>query len=133
MLIQYWFNLPRQVRFIFVGGINAVTSYLLYSIYCLVFDINSYQIALIFSWVLSSFISFTLQKYLVFQSKGKWLNEYLKCLSTWFFSYLINAVLLEFFVKIVYINIFIAQIISTGLTAVFTYIVFKQFAFKKSL
>ena len=90
-----------------------------------------YQIALALAWLLSSAISFTMQRTLVFEGKGVWYKEYLKCCITWFFSYLINAGLLEFTVKVLGMNVFIAQLISNFTAAVFTYIAFKLFAFKK--
>lgn len=58
------------------------------------------------------------------------MKEYLKCCTTWVFSYMINAGLLEIIVKVLHINVFIAQIIATLSAAVFTYILFKKFAFR---
>lgn len=71
------------------------------------------------------------QKFLVFEGKGNWVKEYLKCCTTWFCSYLINAGLLEFIVKVLHLNVFVAQIVATIAAAVFTYIFFKKFAFRK--
>ena len=79
---------------------------------------------------ISSVVSFTTQKFLVFRSKGDWKKEYLKCCTTWIFSYLINAGLLEFTVKFLHLNVFIAQFVSTFAAAVFTYVLFKKFAFR---
>ena len=131
-IVGFWFNLSDKIRFLVIGACNAFVSYLIYVIYCLLFGENNYQVALAVSWAISSIISFSAQKYLVFRSKGNWIKEYLKCCTTWFFSYLINAGLLETFVKIFHLNSYLAQIISTGLTAIFTYVLFKKFAFKKS-
>jgi putative flippase GtrA len=90
-----------------------------------------YQGALALAWFLSSAISFTMQRTFVFESRGVWYKEYLKCCITWFFSYLINAGLLEFTVQYLHLNVYIAQLISNFTAAVFTYILFKTFAFKK--
>ena len=96
---------------------------------------SSYQIALALAWAISSVVSFTTQKFLVFEAKGNWVKEYLKCCTTWVFSYLINAGLLEFIVKGLHLNVFIAQIVATFVAAIFTYVLFKKFAFrpKKSI
>ena len=75
-------------------------------------------------------VSFTTQKFLVFKGSSNWMKEYIKCCTTWFFSYLINAGLLEFIVKILHLNVFIAQIVATLAAAVFTYFLFKKFAFR---
>ena len=130
--MEYWFKIDEKIRFLFVGGFNFVVSYLIYAIICLFFGESIYQIALALTWALSSVVSFTTQKFLVFQGKDKWYKEYLKCCTTWVFSYMINAVLLEFLVKYIHVNVYIAQFFATFAAAVFTYIVFKLFAFKKT-
>ena len=128
---EYWFKLSDKIRFLFVGGFNAGVSYLIYSVFCLILGDSAYQIALAFAWALSSIISYTTQKFLDFEGKGNWITEYRKCCTTWFFSYLINAGLLEFIVKILHLNVYVAQIVATVASAIFTYIFFKKFAFKK--
>ena len=128
---EYWFKLSDKIRFLFVGGFNAGVSYLIYSAFCLVLGDSAYQIALALAWAISSIVSYTTQKFLVFEGKGNWIKEYLKCCTTWFFSYLINAGLLEFIVKILHLNVFVAQIVATIVSAIFTYVFFKKFAFRK--
>ena len=125
-----WFKLSDKIRFLLVGGFNAGVSYLIYSTVCLIIGEHFYQTALALAWAISSVVSFTTQKFLVFRGKGNWKKEYIKCCTTWVFSYLINAGLLEIFVKYIHINVFAAQIIATLIAAVFTYILFKKFAFK---
>ncbi len=127
---EYWFKLSDKIRFLLVGGFNAGVSYLIYSVICLVLGTGAYQIALAFAWAISSVVSFTTQKFLVFKGSSNWMKEYIKCCTTWFFSYLINAGLLEFIVKILHLNVFIAQIVATLAAAVFTYFLFKKFAFR---
>ena len=127
---DFWFKLSDKIRFLVVGGFNAGVSYLIYSAFCLILGETAYQIALALAWTISSVISYTTQKFLVFKGKGNWVKEYLKCCTTWFFSYLINAGLLELIVKILHLNVFIAQIVATLAAAIFTYIFFKKFAFK---
>ena len=128
---EYWFKLSDKIRFLFVGGFHAGVSYLIYSAFCLVLGDSAYQIALALAWAISSIVSYTTQKFLVFEGKGNWIKEYLKCCTTWFFSYLINAGLLEFIVKILNLNVFVAQIVATIVSAIFTYVFFKKFAFRK--
>lgn len=82
------------------------------------------------AWGLSSVVSFNAQKYLVFQSCGNSLKEYLKCCAGWFLGYLLNAALLEVAVSELSLNIFAAQIIANLCSAISTYILFKKFAFK---
>jgi len=129
-MIESWFKISDKIRFLLVGGFNAGVSYLIYSAFCLILGETAYQTALAIAWVISSVVSFTTQKFLVFRGKGDWKKEYLKCCTTWVFSYMINAGLLELFVRILHINVYIAQILATLSAAIFTYIVFKKFAFR---
>ncbi len=128
---KFWFSLDDKIRYLVIGSFNAGVCYVIYSLICLIIGDRVYQIALALAWLLSSVISFITQRTFVFEGKGIWYKEYLKCCATWFFSYLINAGLLEFTVKICGMNVYIAQLISNFTAAVFTYIVFKKFAFKK--
>ncbi len=127
---ESWFKLSDKIRFLLIGGFNAGVSYLIYSAICLILGEGAYQIALALAWAISSVVSFTTQKFLVFRGKGNWAKEYLKCCTTWVFSYLINAGLLELLVKMLHLNVFVAQIIATLAAAVFTYFLFKKFAFR---
>lgn len=131
-LRKCWFGLADKIRFLIVGCFNAAVSYTFYVVFCLLFGAENYQLALILSWVLSSFISFSTQKYLVFESKGSWLKEYSKCCMTWCISYVMNALILEFFIRFMVINVYLAQIISTLSVAILTYFLFKNFAFRHS-
>ncbi len=128
---NFWFSLDDKIRYLFVGSFNAGVCYLIYALICLLMGDKIYQVALALAWFLSSAISFTMQRTFVFESKGVWYKEYLKCCVTWFFSYLINAGLLEFTVQYLHLNVYIAQLISNFTAAVFTYIAFKLFAFRK--
>ena len=127
----FWYNISDKIRFLLVGAFNAGMSYLIYA--CLlhfVFGEKHYQLSLALSWMISSVISFTTQRNLVFRGKGNIFAEYIKCCTTWFFSYLINAFLLWLFVQKINVNAYIAQIFATAICAVFNYIMFKIFAFK---
>jgi putative flippase GtrA len=132
-LLNKWFQLSDKIRFLFVGGLNAGISYIIYSISIIVLGENSYQISLALAWIISSVTSFTTQKLLVFNIKGNVIKQYLKCCTTWVFSYLINAFVLETLVKKAKCNVYLAQIIATVIAAIFTYIFFKKFAFKRKL
>ncbi len=132
-LWNFWFKLPDKIRFLLVGGFNATVQYALYVIFLLLFDEEKYQIALVLSWILSSFSSFAAQKIFVFATKGNfrtWVKEYCKCVGVWVISYLINAVILDFLVSIAKINAYGAQIIAVAFTCVTSYLLFKYFAFK---
>ena len=127
---KLWFNLDDKIRFLIIGCFNAAVAYFIYSLICYLAGDSIYQIALALSWATTSVISFITQRTLVFEGKGVWYKEYAKCCTTWFFSYLINAGLLELTVKYLHFNVYLAQFISNFTAAVFTYIFFKKFAFR---
>ena len=97
--MNYWFKLSDKIRFLIVGGANAGISYLIYSIMVLILGAESYQAALALAWIISSITSFTTQKFFVFNVEGNVIKQYCKCCTTWVFSYMINACVLEFLVK----------------------------------
>lgn len=130
--MKYWLQLSDKIRFFIVGAFNAGVSYFIYSLVVFFLGASYYQTALALAWVISSVVSFNMQRNFVFHSKGNVIKEYFKCCTTWVFSYIINACLLEFFVKKILINVYIAQILATLISAVFTYIMFKKFAFRKT-
>ena len=127
-----WFNLSDKIRFLIVGGFNAGVSYILYSLICLIAGEQYYQASLATAWVVSSIVSFTTQRCFVFNVEGNLIKQYFKCCTTWVFSYIINATLLEIFVQKLQINVYVSQILATGICAIFTYILFKSFAFRRS-
>lgn len=127
-----WFNLSDKIRFILVGGFNAGVSYILYSLICLIAGEQYYQASLATAWVVSSVVSFTTQRCFVFNVEGNLIKQYFKCCTTWVFSYIINATLLEIFVQKLQINVYVSQILATGICAIFTYILFKTFAFRRN-
>lgn len=129
-ILRVWFNFPEKIRFLLVGGFNTVVSYLMFACFIFVLGETRYQLSLILAWILSSFISFSTQKIFVFQTKGNWCSEYVKCLLTWSVGYLINASTLELVIKKLHLNVYIGQAVSILLTTIITYILFKYFAFK---
>ena len=128
---NFWFKLSDKIRFLLVGGFNAAVSYLIFSVICLLIGEGYYQLSLAAAWAISSVVSFFTQRYLVFTVQGNLLKQYIKCCTTWVFSYLTNAVLLEVLVKKLSTNVYLAQIIATFMAAVVTYILFKTFAFRR--
>jgi len=129
-LYNLWCKIPDKIRFLLIGGVNAGISYIIFVIALLLTGQEYYQICVALQWVLSSFLSFTNQKIFVFCTKGNWLNEYLRCCTTWLVSYLFNVIILEFLVSFLNIDVYISQILSIFSVAVVTYTLFKHFAFR---
>ena len=82
-------------------------------------------------FVFSSVFSYLNQKFFVFNTRGNYVKEYLKCCSTWFVSYLLNVLILELLVKFCIKNVLVSQFISLLTVSIVTYVLFKYFAFSK--
>ena len=126
-----WFNYPDFVRFLIIGCVNAGISYLIFVIAILALGSEHYQLCTALQWGISSVISYLNQKFFVFRTKGNYINEYLKCCSTWAVSYVLNVIILEIFVRFVFENVFLSQLISIAIVSVATYLLFKLFAFRE--
>ena len=91
-----------------------------------------YQAALFIAYILSSFNSYLAQKFLVFETQGEYVKEYLKAMSVWLAGYLINALLLHFLAGRLNLNVYLAQLISLALVTAATYFLFKYYSFGRA-
>lgn len=130
-LMNMWLKIPRFMRFLIIGSLNAAISYVIYAICVLILGTEHYQLCVTLQWALSSVTSYINQKFFVFCTKGNYIKEYLKCCSTWVFSYILNVIILEIMVRFLIKNVFVAQFVCLFLVSIATYILFKVFAFKK--
>ncbi len=125
-----WCEIPDKIRFLFIGGVNAAISYVIFAFALWCLGESHYQACVILQWTISSVFSYLNQKFFVFCTKGNYLNEYLKCCSTWAVSYLLNVIILELLVRFAIKNVYLSQFISIFLVSVVTYVLFKYFAFR---
>ena len=100
IVFNFWMKFPQKIRFILVGGYNTVISYGIYALILWSINEKSPQLALFYSFIISSFHNFLTHKIYVFNTKGNYLKEYPKCFLTWSISYFFNTLLLAFFTKI---------------------------------
>lgn len=129
IVFNFWMKFPQKIRFILVGGYNTVISYGIYALILWSINEKSPQLALFYSFIISSFHNFLTHKIYVFNTKGNYLKEYPKCFLTWSISYFFNTLLLAFFTKILNINPYISQIFSVIIVSINTYLWLKYFAF----
>lgn len=129
-LLGKWFKLSDKIRFIFIGGVNTVVSYLIFTVLIGIIGHSYTQICVMLQWCISSVFSFLNQKFFVFCSRGKFLKEYIKCCHTWILSYIINVYLLEIFTHKICHNIYVSQFVSLTPASVMTYLFLKYYAFR---
>ena len=131
-LYNIWCKIDDKIRFLLVGGVNAAFSYVLFAIFILILGTQHHQMCVAMQWIFSSVFSYFNQKFFVFCTKGNYLQEYIKCCSTWVVSYFLNVIILEIFLRFILKNVYISQFISLFLVSVVTYVLFKYFAFKRN-
>ena len=127
-LFTLWMKLNQKVRFILVGGYNTCFSYALYALF--VWLKMNPHLALLLSFFLSSFNSYFTQKFYVFNTKGNYISEYIKCLTTWAGSYFINMILLILFLEFIGFNPYLAEFIALIILTCYSFVALKYFAFK---
>ena len=128
-LLKKWFLINDKIRFVIIGGLNALISYTIFILFIVAFTKQHYQLCVALQWFFSSFISYLNQKFLVFNTVGNYIKEYLKCCFSWVISYLLNVVILEILMRLYLKNVYISQFLSLLIVSIATYILFKYFAF----
>jgi putative flippase GtrA len=129
-LYDRWCSIDDKIRFMIIGFINAVNSYIIFAIALFLIGKDHYQLCVTLQWTVSSVFSYLMQKFFVFCTRGNYIREYLKCCTTWVVSYLLNVVVLELLVRFAIKNVYISQMLSIMIVSIATYILFKYFAFK---
>lgn len=120
------------LRFGVVGLINSVFGYLLGVGLFSAFE--HFSTALVISLVSTSIsivFSFTMQKLFVFRVRGQWLRQFLKGIVVYSFVTLIGAVMFAALMDSFGLNVWLAQAIVIGSTAIFGFIGSKMFTFRQ--
>lgn len=129
--LEKWYELNEKVRFGLVGFANMAMRYVFFVATGMIFSTLHYQIVLLLTWFLSSFIAFAAYKILVFNTVGNHVREYLKSIMIWSLSYLLNAGILEVLAGWLALNVYLAQAAAIAVIMVINYVLFKYFAFKQ--
>ena len=129
-LFERWCSIDDKIRFMIIGFINAVNSYIIFAIALFLIGKEHYQLCVTLQWTISSVFSYLTQKFFVCCTRGNYIREYLKCCTTWLVSYLLNVVVLELLVRYAIKNVYVSQMLSIMIVSIATYILFKYFAFK---
>lgn len=131
-LFHFWMHFPQKIRFLLVGGYNTLFSYVLFVLFVNFFGNETAQISLLAAYVISSVNNYLTQKFYVFNTRGDYWQEYIKCCSVWLASYGVNAVLLFLLMHLLHLNPYIGQLSAIVCVIVFNYVLLKHFAFDSS-
>ena len=131
-IFHFWMRFPQKIRFLLVGGYNTLFSYVLFALFVHFLGNEYAQFSLLAAYVLSSVNSYLTQKFYVFNTRGAYGQEYVKCCSVWMASYGVNALLLYVLMRLLHVNPYIGQFIAIFCVTVFNYVFLKHFAFHAS-
>lgn len=142
-----WFKVPEKLRFLLVGGFNALTAFLIYNLFLYVLN-GREQISLLLMTIINTNISIITMRYYVFRSKNRFLTDYQKALFAYGVLYLVNVGLLAGLVRIVKLkehlsesNILYevpnldkaaAQLVCVVIITILTFLTHKYFSFRKN-
>ena len=122
----------QKLDYLLVGGFNSVAGYsIVVGLYHLLrshLDIVSIGVI---GNMLAISISFFTYKLLVFKTRGRWWQEYLRSYLVYGSAAVLNVLLLWIFVKGLSIDIWLAQGASMLITVVISYIGHSNFTFNK--
>lgn len=129
-LFQQFFSIDQKIRFLLIGSFNTAVSYLIFVglVYVLTEDFSNLCLGI--TWFVTSILSFTLHKLLVFRAHGVWYKEYFKFFISCLLGYSINALTLAS-LRTVGLHVYLAQFIALAITTIATYLLLKLFTFKQ--
>lgn len=123
----------ESFKFLLIGLINTLFGFF-FSI--LLFKLLKGLHATVFIAVLANLISiifsFVMYKLFVFNSKGNWFFELIKCFMVYLNISIINVILLTVLVDVFFWRVWIAQFSVTLLAAFLSYVSHKKFTFKSN-
>ena len=112
------------IKFIFIGVINTIFYYLLYSIILYLF--SNYVLAVILGNIIGILFSFnTFSKY-VFEKKGNLIKFFL--IYGW--NIVLNLLVIKLYIIFIGENLYIAGLFATGVVALNSFILNKIYVFK---
>ncbi len=122
-----WFTIPQTLRFLIIGGINTVISFLIFSL--LICCHLIYEIALLITYIITINLSIFTMRYYVFRSHGNLIKAYTKAWLSYLSCILLNYATLYILIDLLQINTILAQGIFTIISTIYLYIIHQKFSF----
>jgi putative flippase GtrA len=119
----------KEIRFLFVGGVNTVVGYGAYAI-CLLLGLH-YALAQLISTVIGATNSYMWNKYFTFRQSKKSAKEVVRFVSVYAVSYALNYGLLKLMIDVVGLNEYIAGAIGLVVTTLVSWFGHNYFSFKR--
>ena len=123
--------LPQFIKFCIVGVFGATLNYSIFFILCY-FLLIHYLLSSATGFIISVSLAFFLNKGYTFQIRRDSKNMLLKYFSVNIFSLLVGLMFLTFFVAILSINVYIANLFVIGITTTLNFTGSKLFVFRNN-
>jgi putative flippase GtrA len=121
----------RKVRYIIVGAWNTIFSYAAFVL--LYFYTNHwlhYMGILVLSQIVGLTNAYITYKYFVFKTKGNFIREYLRFYVVYGTTFIVNLVLIAFFVEVLGFNPIVSQGVIAIIVVAMAYFGHSRFSFK---
>lgn len=123
----------QGVRFILVGGVNSVFAFVLFAaLQATLGQVVHYLVVLVLAQVVGILEAYVLQRWLVFQARGRWWRDLVRFASVYAVSFCVNAVMLPALVELAHVPVVPAQAIVMVVVACGTFVVHQRFTFRHS-
>ncbi len=121
--------LIQFLKFNVIGAVNVLLTYLLYAL--LVSYGWHYQIALAADYAFGICFSFFMNRYFTFEKSGQAISRMFgKMLTSYLFLFLGNILFLTVCIDALFINVYIAQLVSFGILTCVAFLLQKFFIFR---
>lgn len=120
----------EKVRFLVVGVWNTAFNLVLFNVMLLVFGHPLYLVWFWVAWVISVVQSTVTMKYFAFRSKGRLIRQVARSYVIYLPAQGLATVLMWFAVAVLHLLPQVAQLVTVGLTTIFSYFGHKYFTFR---
>lgn len=126
-------SLVEKLRFLVVGGFNTAMGFGIFSLLQFVAgDVLSEVGVLLVSHMIASTVAFILHRRVTFKVEGHLLKDYLRFQTVFIVPIGINLVVLPFLVRVMGVNVYLAQAVISVVTVTVSYFGHKYFSFRRS-
>lgn len=133
-MIKLYKKYEEIINYLIVGGLTTLVSIIVYACFTKIFHVN-YMISNVISWIISVLFAYITNKQIVFKSKCNNKKEIIKEIYQFFkyriLSFIIDTLLMYFFVELIEINDMTSKIIVQIIVIILNYVFSKLFVFKK--
>jgi putative flippase GtrA len=123
----------EKLRYLIVGVWNTIFNLLVFNLLLLVLGRSMYMVWFWMAWAISVVQSTVTMKYFAFRSKGRLLSQVARAFVVYLPAQGLGTVIMWSSVQVVHLLPQVAQLITIGVTTIFSYLGHKYFTFRTPL